>query len=90
MPVEKLTRMPDPRIHLETDFNAAETRVSGEVGLSFRIGDLVSIGIAFAGPALKWFRAFRKVQKLSLIHILLLGGTVLTAIGLLRELIKGK
>lgn len=52
--VEKLTRMPDPRIHLETDFNAAETRVSGEVGLSFRIGDLVSIGIAFAGPALKW------------------------------------
>ena len=61
--VEKLTRMPDPRIHLETDFNAAETRVSGEVGLSFRIGDLVSIGIAFAGPALKWFRAFRKAQK---------------------------
>ena len=60
--VEKLTRMPDPRIHLETDFNAAETRVSGEVGLSFRIGDLVSIGIAFAGPALKWFRAFRKAQ----------------------------
>ena len=45
--VEKLTRMPDPRIHLETDFNAAETRV----------------GIAFAGPALKWFRAFRKAQK---------------------------
>ena len=45
------------------DFNAAETRVSGEVGLSFRIGDLVSIGIAFAGPALKWFRAFRKAQK---------------------------
>ena len=61
--LEKLTRMPDPRIHLETDFNAAETRVSGEVGLSFRIGDLVSIGIAFAGPALKWFRAFRKAQK---------------------------
>ena len=52
--VEKLTRMPDPRIHLETDFNAAETRVSG---------DLVSIGIAFAGPAQKWFRAFRKAQK---------------------------
>ena len=61
--VEKLTRMPDPRIHLETDFNTAETRVSGEVGLSFRIGDLVSIGIAFVGPALKWFRAFRKAQK---------------------------
>ena len=61
--MERLTRMPDPHVHLETDFNAAETRVSGEVGLSFRIGDLVSIGIAFAGPALKWFRAFRKAQK---------------------------
>ena len=23
----------------------------------------MSIGIAFAGPALKWFRAFRKAQK---------------------------
>ena len=58
--LEKLTNMPDPRVHLETDFNAAQTRVSGEVGLSFRIGDLLAIGFAFAGPALRWFMAFRK------------------------------
>ena len=58
--LEKLTNMPDPRIHLETDFNAQDTRASGEVGLSFRIGDLLAIGFAFAGPALRWFMAFRK------------------------------
>ena len=58
--LEKLTNMPDPRVHLETDFTAAETRISGEVGLSFRIGDLLAIGFAFAGPALRWFMAFRK------------------------------
>lgn len=58
--LEKLTNMPDPRIHLETDFNAAETRVSGEVGLRCRIGGLLAIGFAFAGPALRWFMAFRK------------------------------
>lgn len=58
--LEKLINMPDPHVHLETDFNAPDTRVSGEVGLSFRIGDLLAIGFAFAGPALRWFMAFRK------------------------------
>ena len=58
--LEKLTNMPDPHVHLETDFNARDTRVSGQVGLSFRIGDLLAIGFAFAGPALRWFMAFRK------------------------------
>ena len=58
--LEKLVNMPDPHVHLETDFNAPDTRVSGEVGLSFRIGDLLAIGFAFAGPALRWFMAFRK------------------------------
>lgn len=58
--MERLTRMPDPHVHLETDFNAPETHISGEVGLRFRIGDLLAIGFAFAGPALRWFMAFRK------------------------------
>ena len=61
--MERLTHMPDPRIHLETDFTASETRISGEVGLSFRIGDLLAIGFAFAGPALRWYRAFRKEKS---------------------------
>ena len=61
--LEKLTNMPDPRVHLETDFTAAETRISGEVGLSFRIGDLLAIGFAFAGPALRWYKGFRKEKS---------------------------
>lgn len=61
--LEKLTNMPDPRVHLETDFTAAETRISGEVGLSFHIGDLLAIGLAFAGPALRWLMAFRKERS---------------------------
>lgn len=61
--MERLTRMPDPHIHLETDFTASETHISGEVGLSFRIGDLLAIGFAFAGPALRWYRAFRKEKS---------------------------
>lgn len=61
--MERLTRMPDPHIHLETDFTASETRISGEVGLSFRIGDLLAIGFAFAGPALRWYKGFRKEKS---------------------------
>lgn len=61
--MERLTRMPDPHIHLETDFTASETHISGEVGLSFRIGDLLAIGFAFAGPALRWYRGFRKEKS---------------------------
>lgn len=61
--MERLTRMPNPHIHLETDFTASETHISGEVGLSFRIGDLLAIGFAFAGPALRWYRAFRKEKS---------------------------
>ena len=61
--LEKLTNMPDPHVHLETDFNAPDTRVSGEVGLSFRIGDLLAIGFAFAGPALRWYKGFRKEKS---------------------------
>ena len=61
--MERLTRMPDPHIHLETDFTASETHISGEVGLSFRVGDLLAIGFAFAGPALRWYKAFRKEKS---------------------------
>ena len=61
--VERLVRMPDPRIHLEMDFSGAETRLSGQVGLSFQIRDLLAIGFAFAGPALRWYRTFQKEKR---------------------------
>lgn len=61
--VERLTQMPDPRIHLEMDFSGAETRLSGQVGLSFQIRDLLAIGFAFAGPALRWYKGFQKERR---------------------------
>ncbi len=61
--LERLTRMPDPRIHTEIDFDAEQTKVSGQVGLSLQIRDLFTIGWAFAGPMVKWFMAMRKRKK---------------------------
>ena len=61
--LERLTRMPDPRIHTEIDFDAEQTKVSGEVGLSLQIRDMFTIGWAFAGPMVKWFMAMRKRRK---------------------------
>ena len=61
---ERLMRMPDPRIHLEMDFSGAETRLSGQVGLSLQIRDLLAIGLAFAGPALRWYKSFQKTRRI--------------------------
>ncbi len=61
--LERLTRMPDPRIHAEIDFDAERTKVSGEVGFSLQIRDMFTIGWAFVGPMVKWFMAMRKRKK---------------------------
>ena len=61
--LEKLTRMPDPRLHTALDADASELKVSGEVGLSFQIRDIFAIGWAFARPLLRWFMAMRKRKK---------------------------
>ena len=61
--LERLTRMPDPRIHTEIDFDAERTKVSGQVGLSLQIRDMFTIGWAFAGPMVKWFMAMRKRRR---------------------------
>ena len=58
--LERLTYMPDPRIHLEADFTAAQTRAEGTVALSLQIRDLLAIGWAFGRPLLHWFLHFRK------------------------------
>ncbi len=62
--LEKLTRMPDPQIHTEVNFEAEKTVVSGEVGLSFQIRDLFAIGGALLSPVIKWFFAMKKRKKL--------------------------
>ena len=61
--LERLTRMPDPEVHLRMDYDAPKTKVEGEVGLSFQIRDLFRIGFAAAWPVLKWGIVFLKAKK---------------------------
>ena len=62
--LEELMRIPDPYIHLDVDYSAAETKAEGEVGLSFQIRDLFAIGFAFGIPVLKWLLQWKKEKKL--------------------------
>ena len=50
--LERLLKIPDPHIHLGTDFGAARTQIEGEAGVAFRIGDLLIIGLGFGIPLL--------------------------------------
>ena len=61
--LEETIHIPDPRIHMEMDFTATETKVSGTVGASYRIGDLLAIGFAAIGPVLKFGIPFLRKQK---------------------------
>lgn len=61
--IERLTRMPDPRIHLDADYGSGKTRAEGELGISLQIRDIFAIGGAFAGPLLKWLIGFLKRRK---------------------------
>ena len=53
--LEELVYIPDPHIHLEADYQNTKTTISGEVGLSLRIGQLISIAWALAWPLLRWY-----------------------------------
>lgn len=61
--LEEMIHVPDPRIHMEMDFTAAETKISGTVGASYRIGDLLAIGFAAIGPVLRFGIPFLRKQK---------------------------
>ena len=64
MPVlERLLVIPEPHIHIGIDFNASETKVEGELGVTARVGTLLTVGATVAFPALKWFLRYRKKQK---------------------------
>ncbi len=58
--LERLLRMPDPHIHLEADFESNKTCAEGAVGISFHIGDLISILLTLAVPVLRWYFAWKK------------------------------
>lgn len=61
--LEELTQLPDPRIHMEMDFDAGKTKISGSVGVSLRIGDLLAIGLAAAVPLLRFAIPFLRRQR---------------------------
>ena len=58
--LERLMRIPDPRLDVEVDFDASELRLTGEVGVTLQIRDLLAIGLAFAKPVLRWYLAMQK------------------------------
>ena len=64
MPVlERLLVIPSPHIHIGIDFMETKTKLEGEVGVTARIGTLLSVGATIGFPALKWFLQYKKKEK---------------------------
>ena len=42
--LEQLTRIPDPGLHVEVDFDSEQLRLTGRLGVSLQIRDLFAIG----------------------------------------------
>lgn len=62
-PLEQLLHIPDPRIHLEPDYNNFSTRAEGELGISFRIGELLHIVLLLAVPLMRWYLPWQKARE---------------------------
>lgn len=64
MPVlEQLLVIPSPYVHIGIDFDASDTAVQGEVGVSARIGTLLAAVLGAGVPALRWFLRYQKKHK---------------------------
>ncbi len=61
--MEETFYIPDPSLHLRTDFSAESTSAQGTVGLSLRVCDLFAIVFTLAVPLLKWYLRFKKAHK---------------------------
>lgn len=61
--LEELTQLPDPRIHMEMDFEAVKTEASGSVGVRCTIGGLLAVGLGAAGPLLRFALPFLRRQR---------------------------
>lgn len=59
---EEILHIPDPAIHLDMDYNVPKTVVSGTVGLSFRVGNMVEFIVVAAIPLLRWYKTYRKAH----------------------------
>ena len=61
--LEQLLVIPEPHIHVGLDFQADQTVLEGELGVSARIGTLLAVAATVGFPALKWFLRYQKKQK---------------------------
>lgn len=61
--VERLTRMPDPHIHLDMNYDVEKTATRGKAGMSLQIRDVLAIAMAFGLPLYRWYRQAAKAQK---------------------------
>ena len=61
--LERLMQIPDPHIHLESDFESSKTRLEGSLGLSFHVGDLIGIALTLAIPAARWYTEWKKQYR---------------------------
>lgn len=61
--LEQLLDIPHPGIHIGTDFQCAENRIRGDIGITIRIGSVFLVGFGILIPAAKWFLRFRKRHR---------------------------
>lgn len=55
--------IPDPHIHIGIDFNTPQMAAEGKLGVTARIGTLLTAGVTVGIPALRWFLKYRKKMK---------------------------
>ncbi|MBE6963012.1 MAG: hypothetical protein E7443_00230 [Ruminococcaceae bacterium] len=60
---EQLLDIPDPRIHIGLDFDAAETTTEAEAGISIRIGTLLAVAFGMGIPALRWLIRYQNKER---------------------------
>lgn len=61
--LERLLYIPDPRIHMEVDFDAEGNRTEGTVGVTIRIGTVLAVGFGIGIPALRWLLRYMKRHR---------------------------
>lgn len=64
MPVlEELIDIPKPALHVEVDYEGERTLLRGEIGISLRVGTLLSMGFGVMLPGLRWLWKFYRAHK---------------------------
>lgn len=61
--LERLLDIPDPRIHMEVDFDGEGNRAEGTVGVTIRIGTALAVGFGIGVPALWWLLRYMRGHR---------------------------